>query len=69
MTHRGTVKLWDRGWGFIKPDMHSMPDIFCHATALQAPLNCLVEGQEVEFDIVPSQRHPGRDCATNVRPV
>jgi cold shock CspA family protein len=67
MTHRGVVKMWNRAWGFIIPDMPSVPEVFVHATALQAPLNCLVEGQEVEFDIVPSQRRPGQDCASNVR--
>jgi cold shock CspA family protein len=41
--------------------------VFCHVTDLLPPLVNLVEGQTVEFDIVPSRRRAGQNCAAKVR--
>jgi CspA family cold shock protein len=51
---RGTVKWFNenKGYGFIKPEDGSQ-DVFVHFTAIsEEGFKTLMEGQEVEFDIV-----------------
>jgi cold shock protein len=66
---RGKVKFWngERGWGFLVADSPAENDVFVHATALVRPLSNLIDGQEVEFDIVNNPRREGRTLASNVR--
>ncbi len=55
---RGTVKWFNenKGFGFIKPEDGSQ-DVFVHFTAIQEDgFKTLVEGQEVEFDIVQGEK-------------
>jgi CspA family cold shock protein len=55
---RGTVKWFNenKGFGFIKPEDGSQ-DVFVHFTAIQEEgFKTLVEGQEVEFDIVQGEK-------------
>jgi CspA family cold shock protein len=51
-TEYGTVKFWifDRGFGFIRPDGASGPDVFVHVRNLErAGLDMLERGDRVEF--------------------
>jgi len=62
----GTVKWFneERGYGFIKHD-NSGRDIFIHVKEVQkAGYSSLVEGAQVEFDIVERR---GREAAENLR--
>ncbi len=55
---RGTVKWFNenKGFGFIKPEDDSQ-DVFVHFTAIKEEgFKTLVEGQEVEFDIVQGEK-------------
>jgi CspA family cold shock protein len=54
MATTGTVKFYNsqKGFGFIQPDTGG-PDVFVHATALEAAgIYSLNEGQKVEFEVV-----------------
>jgi CspA family cold shock protein len=59
----GTVKWFNKGYGFIKPEAGN--DVFVHVSAIQGD-GSLDEGQAVEFDITQGQKGPQ---AANVRPV
>jgi CspA family cold shock protein len=62
----GTVKWFneERGYGFIKHD-NSGRDVFIHVKEVQkAGYSSLVEGAQVEFDIVERR---GREAAENLR--
>ena len=55
---RGTVKWFNenKGYGFIKPEDGSQ-DVFVHFTAIsEEGFKTLMEGQEVEFDIVQGEK-------------
>ncbi len=54
MAATGTVKFYNaqKGFGFIQPD-NGGPDVFVHATALEAAgIPGLGEGQKVSFEVV-----------------
>lgn len=54
MANKGTVKFYNgqKGFGFIQPD-NGGPDVFVHATALEAAgIHGLNEGQKVSFEVV-----------------
>src|SRR5690606_11929257 len=54
MANQGTVKFYNgqKGFGFIQPD-NGGPDVFVHATALEAAgIPGLAEGQKVSFEVV-----------------
>ena len=54
MANQGTVKFYNgqKGFGFIQPD-NGGPDVFVHATALEAAgISGLAEGQKVSFEVV-----------------
>jgi CspA family cold shock protein len=56
---KGRVKWFsaEKGWGFISVD--GQPDVFVHHTAIEAPgYRSLREGEEVEFELVQSERGP-----------
>ena len=65
----GIVKWFspDKAYGFIKPDSDG-DDVFVHARDIKRvgiePI--LREGDRVSFDVVPSDRHPGKFSAANV---
>jgi CspA family cold shock protein len=55
---RGTVKWFNenKGYGFIKPEDGSQ-DVFVHFTAIsEEGFKTLMEGQEVEFDVVQGEK-------------
>ena len=57
--NRGKVKWFSdqKGFGFIQ--QVEGPDVFCHFSAIQAEgFKSLKEGQEVEFEVVPSEKGP-----------
>ncbi|MBI4050935.1 MAG: cold-shock protein [Elusimicrobia bacterium] len=65
---KGTVKWFNdqKGYGFITPEDGSK-DLFVHHTAIQADgFRTLSENQQVEFDVVQSDKGPK---AANVKPV
>ena len=65
---KGTVKWFNdaKGFGFITPEDGSK-DIFVHHTAITMQgFRTLAEGQQVEFDVVQSQKGP---AAANVRAI
>mmetsp|Transcript_119348 Transcript_119348/g.207179 ORF Transcript_119348/g.207179 Transcript_119348/m.207179 type:complete len:115 (+) Transcript_119348:65-409(+) len=47
----GTIKMWGKGWGYIKPDDGS-EDVFCHCSALGGaqPQPGVTVSYEVEHD-------------------
>ena len=64
---RGRVKWFSdqKGFGFIQ--QVEGPDVFCHFSAIQAEgFKTLKEGQEVEFEVVTSDKGPR---ASNVLPM
>jgi cold shock protein len=63
-----TVKWFNanKGCGYIKPEIGN--DVFVHISVIQGD-GSLEEGQAVQFDIVQAGRFPGRQRATNRRPV
>ncbi len=64
---RGRVKWFSdqKGFGFIQQT--EGPDVFCHFSAIQAEgFKTLKEGQEVEFEVITSDKGPR---ASNVLPV
>jgi cold shock protein len=65
----GRLKMWnaDRGFGFITDDSGG-PDIFLHATALEAAgidLDNIKRGDQLTFDVEVTR--DGRTKASNVR--
>ncbi len=63
----GTVKWFStvKGYGFIQPDDGSN-DAFVHISAVErAGLTQLVEGQKVEYELVPGKG--GRQAADNLK--
>jgi CspA family cold shock protein len=64
----GTVKFFNatKGFGFIEQG-NGQPDVFVHISALErAGMRTLVEGQKINFDIVPDQRS-GKSSAENIQ--
>ncbi len=62
----GTVKWFNatKGYGFIEPE-DGGKDVFVHVTAVErAGLTGLLEGQKVEFEVVPGR--DGRSAADNL---
>lgn len=69
MTQKGIVRWFSsqKGYGFITPQQGG-DDAFVHFTAVQkSGLPGLVEGQTVEYELVPSRK--GRLAADNLRVV
>jgi CspA family cold shock protein len=67
---QGKVKFYNsgKGYGFIAPDQGG-PDIFVHASALEAAgLRVVIEGQDLVFDVVNDSRR-GKTSAQNIRAV
>jgi CspA family cold shock protein len=65
---RGVVKWFnaDKGYGFIEREGDE--DVFVHYSAIEGSgYRSLVEGEEVEFEVVPGKN--GRLQASNVRRV
>jgi CspA family cold shock protein len=68
MATTGTVKFYNsqKGFGFIQPDTGG-PDVFVHATALEAAgIYSLNEGQKIEFEVVSDR---GKTKAANLKTV
>ena len=66
--YKGKVKWFDsaKGYGFIRREDGS--DVFVHHSAIQmGGYKTLIEGDEVEFDIVEGQRGPQADAVTRVK--
>jgi CspA family cold shock protein len=64
---KGKVKWFNstRGFGFIEPD-EGGDDAFVHITAVhEAGLKELIEGQQVEYELLPSKT--GKNCAMNIK--
>jgi cold shock protein len=62
----GTVKWFNpaKGYGFIEPEDGSK-DAFVHISAVQhAGLTTLLEGQRLEFELVPGEK--GKSSAENL---
>ena len=53
----GTVRFFNpnKGFGFIAPE-GGAEDVFVHATAVEAGMRSLQEGQRMTFDIQPDAR-------------
>jgi CspA family cold shock protein len=71
---RGTVKFFsdERGYGFIKLTDGGDDEVFVHIRSLgRCGLNTLADGQQVEFDVVPSRSRirEGKVEAANIRVV
>ena len=67
MSHRGTVKWFNeqKGFGFITQE--DGQDVFVHYSSIQTDgFKTLVEGQEVEFDIVEGEKGPKASNVTKV---
>ena len=65
---KGTVKWFNnqKGYGFITPEDGSK-DLFVHHTSIKVDgYRTLSENQQVEFDVIQSDKGPS---ATNVKPV
>jgi CspA family cold shock protein len=63
MRSKGTVKWFNdqKGFGFIAPEDGSK-DLFVHHSAIQADgFRTLVEGAQVEFDVVQGQKGPAAE--------
>jgi len=66
---RGTVKWFNesKGFGFITPEDGSK-DCFVHFSAIQGKgFKTLVEGDQVEFNIVQGQKGPAAENVTKVQ--
>jgi CspA family cold shock protein len=66
--YKGKVKWFDsaKGYGFIGREDGS--DVFVHHSAIRmGGYKTLIEGDEVEFDIVEGQRGPQADAVTRVK--
>jgi CspA family cold shock protein len=66
----GTVKWFNatKGFGFIQPD-DGGKDAFVHISAVErAGLDRLVEGQKVQFELVPDRRS-GKVSADNLKKI
>ena len=66
MATTGIVKFYNstKGFGFIQPETGG-PDVFVHATALEAAgLRALNEGQKVSFEVVADR---GKTKAANLQ--
>lgn len=66
MATTGTVKFYNstKGFGFIQPETGG-PDVFVHATALEAAgIRGLNEGQKVTFEVVSDR---GKTKAANLQ--
>lgn len=64
----GSVKWWNekKGFGFLIPH-ESGNDVFVHITAVEkAGLEKLIEGQKIEYDLLPSR---GKFAAMNLKVV
>ena len=63
----GTVRRFfdDKGYGFIKPDDSTSEDLFFHVK--DAPGLVISEGFRVGYEAAPSERHPGKFAAVDVR--
>jgi CspA family cold shock protein len=64
---KATVKWFstDKGYGFLMPD-DGGADAFVHIRDVQkAGISKLVEGQRVEYDLLPSRN--GKDSAQNIK--
>ncbi len=56
-----------KGFGFIVNPVEEEKDIFVHYSAINADgFRVLKEGEEVEFDLVPSERGPQAANVTRV---
>ncbi len=67
MSHRGTVKWFNeqKGFGFITQE--DGQDVFVHYSSIENDgFKTLVEGQEVEFDIVEGEKGPKASNVTKV---
>ena len=64
----GKVKWFSdrKGYGFITMDDNSK-DIFVHTTALSEGLVTLSEGDEVEFELIESDKGPKADKVKKIR--
>jgi CspA family cold shock protein len=64
----GKVKWFSdrKGYGFITMDDNSK-DIFVHTTALSEGLVTLSEGDEVEFDLIESEKGPKAEKVKKIR--
>jgi len=64
---KGKVKWFNitKGYGFIEPEGGGA-DAFVHITAVQdAGIKELIEGQSIEYEMMPSKN--GKGCAMNLK--
>ncbi|TIV61318.1 cold-shock protein [Mesorhizobium sp.] len=64
----GTVKFFNttKGFGFIAPETGGA-DVFVHISAVErAGMRTIVEGQKLNFDVVPDRRN-GKSAAENLQ--
>ena len=65
---QGTVKWFQKGFGFIQPD-DGGKDVFVHISAVErAGMRVLNEGQKIAFDVV-ADRRTGKSAADNLHTV
>jgi cold shock protein len=65
----GKVKWFSdrKGYGFITTDEDDSKDIFVHTTALIDGLVTLSEGDEVEFELIESEKGPKAEKVKKIR--
>ena len=65
----GKVKWFSdrKGYGFITMDEGDSKDIFVHTTALIDGLVTLSEGDEVEFELIESDKGPKAEKVKKIR--